>query len=77
MSTLSLVIAKAGGIAKLAKLLGISNQAVSQWVQKKYIPPGRYLELHEKLNIPLEDLVNNKNYVPSPQHIDARNLSPR
>ncbi|PHM60548.1 transcriptional regulator [Xenorhabdus stockiae] len=66
MSALNLAIEKAGGITKLAKLLGISNQAVSQWVQKKRIPPGRYFELHEKLNIPLEDLVSHKSHMSEP-----------
>ncbi|MEQ1965036.1 Cro/CI family transcriptional regulator [Xenorhabdus khoisanae] len=74
MSILNLAIEKAGGIARLAKLLGISSQAVSQWVQKKHIPPGRYFELHEKLNIPLEDLVKHKNHIPE-QSSEGKHVS--
>lgn len=47
------VIEKAGGPAKLAALLGVTSQAVSQWDQ---VPPLRVLEVSRFLGIPPHEI---------------------
>lgn len=41
--------AMGGSYADLAKLLGVSDAAISQW-KKGGIPPGRALEIEQKLD---------------------------
>ncbi|HGJ5854928.1 Cro/CI family transcriptional regulator [Arsenophonus nasoniae] len=60
MEALKATIEKAGGVPALAKLLNISDQAIRQWTYKGYIPPSRYAQINKLLDIPLEDLVKNK-----------------
>ncbi|PHM49085.1 YdaS family helix-turn-helix protein [Xenorhabdus sp. KK7.4] len=60
MSALEVTIKKAGGVPALARILNVRDQAIRQWIKKGYIPPARYAQIHEKLGIPLTDLVKNK-----------------
>jgi len=43
--TINDVIDYYGGIAPAAKVLGISYQAVNQWVEKGHVPEGRQWQL--------------------------------
>ena len=50
---ISLAVGKAGSQAALAKVLGISPQAVSRWEK---IPVKRALKIEQKLGIPRHQL---------------------
>lgn len=56
--TIQKVIEKAGGVPALARSLGISDQAVRQWVSAGYIPPKRHLEINALYKVPLGVMLN-------------------
>lgn len=70
MKTLNHVLSMAGGATKLSKLLGVSPQAVNQWVKKGKIPAKRYFAIHKTLNIPLDQLFGDS-HVSEPKQTDA------
>jgi DNA-binding transcriptional regulator YdaS (Cro superfamily) len=43
--TITEVLDHYGGVAPLAKALGISYQAVNQWVEKGQVPEGRQWQI--------------------------------
>lgn len=53
-------VLKAGGQVKLARLLGVSQQYVSQAVRQGYVSPDRAVEIESELGVPREELVNPK-----------------
>lgn len=70
MNALNHVLSMAGSATKLSKLLGVTPQAVNQWVKKGQIPTKRYFDIHKALNIPLDQLFGEQN-APDTQHTDA------
>jgi DNA-binding transcriptional regulator YdaS (Cro superfamily) len=51
-------VALAGGAASLAQKLGVSHQAVYQWIQNGWVPLERALELEKLYDIQRKDLLN-------------------
>jgi DNA-binding transcriptional regulator YdaS (Cro superfamily) len=56
-TALQRAIEAAGSPAKLAKHLGISAQAISQWDR---VPPGRALKVAEVTGVPVEELLRDQ-----------------
>ncbi len=50
------IISKAGGVGKLAALLGVSHPTVSDWKRTGFIPGGRIVQISKKLDVKVEDL---------------------
>ena len=50
----------AGGVAKLAKLMGVSRQVCYAWVQRGYVPTGRAKEVETLTGIPARELIDPK-----------------
>jgi DNA-binding transcriptional regulator YdaS (Cro superfamily) len=50
----------AKGQSNIAKALGISPQAVQQWVKQGYVPLDRSIELEKLYNVPKERLISPK-----------------
>lgn len=50
----------AGSMADMAKKLGVSHQAVQQWVDRGYVPLVRIPEIESVYGIPRADLMNPK-----------------
>lgn len=50
------IIQKAGGVGKLAALLGVSHPTVSDWKRTGFIPGGRIVQISKKLDVRVEDL---------------------
>lgn len=50
------IIGKAGGVGDLAKLLGVSHSSVCDWRRSGRIPVARALLIHERLEIPLQEI---------------------
>lgn len=50
------IIQKAGGVGKLAALLGVSHPTVSDWKRTGFIPGGRIVQISRKLDVRVEDL---------------------
>lgn len=48
----------AGSQRKLAKILGVTQQAVSLWVEQGWVPMRRIEKIEEKFSIPRSRLVN-------------------
>lgn len=46
-----------GSPAELARRLGITAQAISQWRKDKAVPPGRALEVSNITGVPVEELL--------------------
>ncbi len=50
------LIGRAGGIGKLAAVLGVSNPTVYDWKKSGFIPGRRVAQISHALDIPLEDI---------------------
>jgi DNA-binding transcriptional regulator YdaS (Cro superfamily) len=46
------IIERAGGVSKLAAILGISHPTVSGWKQDGYVPGARVRQISDLLGIP-------------------------
>lgn len=53
-------VCKAGSQDKLARGLGVSQQAVSLWVDQGWVPLRRAEQIEHKFSIPRAELVNPK-----------------
>ena len=53
-------VCKAGSQDKLARGLGVSQQAVSLWVDQGWVPLRRAEQIENKFSIPRTELVNPK-----------------
>jgi DNA-binding transcriptional regulator YdaS (Cro superfamily) len=53
-------VRSAGGAASLAAKLGVSHQAVYQWIQNGWVPSERALELERIYHIPRAELLSPK-----------------
>lgn len=53
-------VVTAGSLTVLAKELGVSFQAVQQWVSQGFVPTARIPEIESLYGIPREDLLNPK-----------------
>lgn len=51
-------IETAGGQVKLAERLGVTQQAVSLWLSKGYVPTGRVVEVEALFGVPRAKLIN-------------------
>lgn len=51
-------VAAAGGQAKLAALLGVTQQAVSSWVRRGWVPVRRAAEIEHLLGVSRQRLVD-------------------
>lgn len=47
----------AGSQRALASILGVSQQAVAQWVARGYAPASRVVEIEAQLGVPRADLI--------------------
>lgn len=52
--------AKAGGVPTLARALGVTPQAVREWVRLGYVPPKRAQEIELRYGVPRTELVSAK-----------------
>lgn len=59
-SAVLLAIKAAGGVAALARALGVQHQAVQDYRRKGYVPPARAKEIEMQFGIPRNDLVSAK-----------------
>lgn len=48
----------AGSQQELAKQLGVSQQAISEWVQRGYVPVGRVIEIEATYGVSRLELVD-------------------
>lgn len=53
-------VINAGSQAKLAKELGVSHQAIQQWLKQGYVPVGRVTQIEALYGVPRERLLNPK-----------------
>lgn len=51
-------VTTAGSQRALAAILGVSQQAVMQWVRRGYAPAERVVEIEAQLGIPRAELIN-------------------
>lgn len=51
-------IKKAGGIMAFAEALGVTHQAVYQWIKRGYVPLPRATEIHMRYNVNRGELVD-------------------
>lgn len=56
MTGIDIAIERAGDRATLASKLGVTVQAVCQWVKRGWVPAGRALEIEALYGIPRADL---------------------
>lgn len=54
------VVHIAGGQAALARQLGVSQQAVSKWVQRGFAPVNRVVEIEAQFGVPRHRLIDPK-----------------
>ena len=54
--TVDEIAAKAGGVTRLAELIGVSHSSVCDWKRVERVPVERALAIHEKLSIPLHEI---------------------
>lgn len=54
--TIDAIISAAGGVGKLAEILGVSHSSVCDWRRAERIPVARALVIHESLAIPLHEI---------------------
>lgn len=54
---IDLAVAKAGGQAKLAEELGVSQQLISRWVLRGWVPPERVVEIEALYGVPRKQLL--------------------
>lgn len=57
MGILKLVVA-AGSKAELARILGVSRQAIHQWHRQGYVPIGRAKEIQKHFDIRVSEIIN-------------------
>lgn len=57
MSPIECAIERAGSRIAFATELGVSVQAVCQWVKRGWVPPARAVEIEQKYNVPRLDLI--------------------
>jgi DNA-binding transcriptional regulator YdaS (Cro superfamily) len=50
------IIEKAGGVGKLAEILGVSHSSVCDWRRSERVPVQRAIAIHETLGIPLHKI---------------------
>lgn len=50
------VIDMAGGVGKLATLLGVKHPTVCDWKRSGFVPGGRVVQISRAMQIPLSDL---------------------
>lgn len=48
----------AGGQVELARSLNVSEQAISAWVRRGYVPKARAAEIEEKYGVPRYRLID-------------------
>lgn len=53
-------VVKAGGFSQLARVLGVTYQAVQQWSGQGYVPLARVTEIEALYGIPRTELMNPK-----------------
>jgi len=53
-------VVSAGSLSQLAKTLGVSFQAVQQWVAQGYVPTARIPEIESLYGVPRASLMNPK-----------------
>lgn len=53
-------VVQAGSLQKLSDKLGVSYQAVQQWLNVGYVPLGRIPEIESLYGVPRADLMNPK-----------------
>lgn len=53
-------IAAAGGQGSLARKVGVSQQAVSQWAKRGWVPVGHIVEVERICGVPRDLLINPK-----------------
>lgn len=51
-------IARAGNQERLAHRLGCTQQVISQWKARGFVPPRRALEIESVFGVPRAELVN-------------------
>jgi len=59
-SAVDKAVEKAGSWNKLAVALGVTRQAVGQWLRQGYVPLARAKEIEMQFGIPRNDLVSPK-----------------
>lgn len=52
------LVHKAGSQAALAEQLGVSQQAISKWLRRGYVPVKRVLECEATFGVPRVRLIN-------------------
>ena len=60
MTGIELAIIIAGSQAKLAKILGCSQQNVGFWLKQGYCPPERIIEVEQATGVGRAQLINPK-----------------
>lgn len=60
MTGIKKAIDAAGGQVKLAEALNVSQQVVSQWHTKGWVPAGRVIEIESLYGVPRQELVKPK-----------------
>lgn len=53
-------ISAAGSQLKLAAALGVTQQAVSEWLRQGYVPPDRATEIEMQFGVPRTTLLSPK-----------------
>lgn len=59
-SGITQAITTAGSQLKLAGALGVTQQAVSEWVRQGYVPPNRATEIEMQFGVPRTTLLSPK-----------------
>lgn len=57
-SGIELVVTMAGGQARLAHQLGVTQQAVASWMRRGYVPVRRVIEIESQYGVARENLVS-------------------
>lgn len=60
MTGIEKAIKEAGGQVELAMNLGVSQQAISLWKRKGYVPIDRIVEISSQYGVPEIELLNKK-----------------
>jgi len=58
MTGIAEAVLMAGSQARLAEVLGVSQQRVSKWVRNGWVPMGRILEIESQYGVSRHRLVN-------------------
>jgi len=59
-SGIARAVAAAGSQESLAEKLGCTQQAVSEWVRRGYVPPARAIEIEAEFGVPRADLLSRR-----------------